>query len=523
MALLIAGFLSLIVVAIVVAIVKKKWALLFIPLGLVVVLVAFATLYSVSVPSQVVHATHNAKPPATTHGTSLQPTDSAHISVTRNTTSAGQYNVEGKVNVTRNHQTRVHSSPRIMIAPLGGFLIFLLPVGLIVLIVVAIIRKKWALLLIPLGVAGLAVIAVLVLRFVAMPTSSRNVYTQIETPDRNASPDHNYSIAADKPLPAVWSPGMETEFISDNYYSIPSALRGLAVRAEKKFVHGDQFPKKIAFVTYKDDFDENVLAKAVSFFQQLLPKTEFVLLSAGIDSIEGYDDRIALSVTYTKQPQNTVAVGGPDNIKIVNNAPASGKIRMDTHSNYSPSFVVGFQENPWLEDFDAYSNARPGNHYQIVYSQNPAGSWGSGIAQVESQAMQIVAERVSQVARSLPQYDGRAANYSISRDDLWDYGLVEGQFGQSLTGNASNISRQAILLNLLPQNVQRLAEKKLGIHNAVRQGWAYHILSAIGIAVVICVIYLILNAATKGYYTVVLRTLTIIGIIAVVIILLNLA
>ena len=68
-----------------------------------------------------------------------------------------------------------------------------------------------------------------------------------------------------------------------------------------------------------------------------------------------------------------------------------------------------------------------------------------------------------------------------------------------------------------------LAQKKIRGYNMERQSWAYHVMSAIGVAIVICVIYLILNAATKGYYTVVLRILTITGIIVAVIILLGIA
>ncbi|MCF7955260.1 MAG: hypothetical protein K9M75_05625 [Phycisphaerae bacterium] len=507
MLMLIAGFLALIIYAII----SKKWALLFIPLGLVMLFTVFIGLHFVS-STESQHLVRNRATAARVQA--VQDTHVRQGNSSNNSDQVAEYSLDGSVKVTRNQPNVVHTS----VTPNLAFTSLILLIGLlalVVLIVIAIIRKKWAMLFIPLGVGALGVLSIFYLR--AGHISPRQEQIAV------AEYPQMIEAAADKPLPAVWSPGMEKEFTASNYYSISAALRGIAARSEKYFrqlaLQDHPIPKKIALVTYRDEIDENVFAQAVSYFQQLLPETEFIPLSVGIDSIESYDNRIALRVTLSKHPHSTVTIRVPGKPDIVKTS-KDGQITIETHTKTSShKEVVSFQDRPWLENLDAYSNARPGNHYLIAYSQNPASSYESAKAQAENQATQLVAERIFQVARSLPQYDGRVENYSISRDDLWNYGLVEDQFAQSLSGKASNIHRQAILLNLLPQNVQRLAENKLGVYKAARQSWAYHILSAIGIALVICVIYLILNAATKGYYTVVLRILTVIGIIAVVILL----
>ncbi|MCF7956469.1 MAG: hypothetical protein K9M75_11760 [Phycisphaerae bacterium] len=495
--LLIAGFLALIIYAII----SKKWALLFIPLGLVMLFTVFVGLHFVS-SRQSQHLVRDRATAA--HIQAVQDTHVRQGNSSNETAQVAEYSVDSNVKATRSRSNVVHTSVTPNFA-FSSLILLMAFVALVVLVIIAAIRKKWALLFIPLGFAGLAVVSVLLLRFVHMPTSSSNTLTQIAAPARNASPDQNYSISADRPLPSVWSPGMEKEFTASNYYSIPSALRGVACRLDQmvrqQALSGQVMPEKLALVVYKDRFSEEWCDIAIGVFQEILPDTKCYIAPAGKDSFTSKDMWVSLDITDSTNS-------------------AQGTIEAYIHVKHNSNPVrAKFTEKPWLESFDSYCNARPGNHYLIAYSQNPGASSGSAKAQAENRATQIVAERVFQIARSLPQYDGRVANYSISRDDLWNYGLVEDQFAQSLSGKASNIHRQAILLNLLPQNVQRLAENKLGVYNAARQSWAYHIMSAIGIALVICVIYLILNAATKGYYTVVLRILTVIGIIAVVLLL----
>lgn len=393
--------------------------------------------------------------------------------------------------------TQVHH-----IAILPMLIMASLVIGLPALIIFAIVRKKWALLFIPLGLVFLVFLGIFSLKVTNVSAPAQQI-TQIG----NSQPyDNTYP---DKPLPAVWSPGMEKDFQADVYYSKVSALRGIAVRLDKivreKALNGEVLPPKISLVTYKDQFANGLLDEAVVIFQDMLPGTECSTVSAGTESFTYEDIWISFELAESSgQPQD------------------NGTIKAAIHvKSTSTTASVTFTEKPWLENLAAYSNSMRLYQFATVHSQIPASTHDAARTQAETQALQLIKQKVLDYNHATPQSIRGKLIHPIAMEDLYAYGIIFDDFTQSLNSNNSNIWRHAILLNVTQDRIQALSLNMLRLNRAARQSWAYHIFSALGIAVVICLIYLILNAATRGYYTAVLRILTIAGIIATIILILN--
>ena len=532
--LLIVGFLSLIVYAIV----RKKWALLFIPLGLVMLCTVFLGLYSFAVPTiaeykdnypystveypanntsnvrqygvEVSRSNDSGKNVRTIHVNSKNG-NSVLVSKQNGNSTVHVNSSNGSVEVTRNQSNASHGQIRYKTGMISIVLLIGL-LALVVLVVIAIICKKWALLFIPLGVGALAFIGLFTLKVehVSPPSESQT-----------AVADHPRMIedVPDKPLPAVWSPGMEKEFKSSTYYSKTAALSSIADRVDEMVrqmvLNGQVIPEEMALFALKDKPNQEMIDKAIEIFREVMPETKFIEVPAGKQTFTKDDNWISFDLSESLASMDNHYVKGHFNKAdfLQGNIKASIHLKGRTVS-MSPHFVT----KPWLENFSAFQSSTPQRQFAIAYSQTSCNSLEWAVKQATSQAQQIVNRMILDIHRSMPKPRRGRGGFSLSREDLFSSGIIVDNFNQHFSSNVG-IYRHAFLLDISPDRIMPLAEKKIRGYNAARQSWAYHIMSAIGIALVICVIYLILNAATKGYYTVVLRILTVIGIIAVVLLL----
>jgi hypothetical protein len=88
----------------------------------------------------------------------------------------------------------------------------------------------------------------------------------------------------------------------------------------------------------------------------------------------------------------------------------------------------------------------------------------------------------------------------ITPDDLLQANMVVDRFVQSFDGSTSKIWRQATLIDVSQNVLKMLAKRKLAQIHTVRVTWAKMLGSMAGLIALIVVVYLFLNAATKGYY-----------------------
>jgi hypothetical protein len=105
----------------------------------------------------------------------------------------------------------------------------------------------------------------------------------------------------------------------------------------------------------------------------------------------------------------------------------------------------------------------------------------------------------------------------ISTADVRQGGFIVDQFAQSFDGTAGRIWRHAMLLDVSGAKLNQLADLKIRQLHAQKMSWGRMGFSALGVVVLIGVIYFFLNMATMGYYEWSLRIAgVILAIVAVI-------
>jgi hypothetical protein len=88
----------------------------------------------------------------------------------------------------------------------------------------------------------------------------------------------------------------------------------------------------------------------------------------------------------------------------------------------------------------------------------------------------------------------------VTPTEVGNYGFIVDRFSQQFDGIAGPIWRQALLLDLSKDKIEPLARAKFALIAHRQRTGANILLSFIGMAAVILLVYAFLNAATRGYY-----------------------
>ena len=160
--------------------------------------------------------------------------------------------------------------------------------------------------------------------------------------------------------------------------------------------------------------------------------------------------------------------------------------------------VVEPNEKLWVADFAEFVNLNPRGHWLVGRSQKPCVSEQAAAEQAMADACSQVQRRLAEMPR---QFRRRGRLRAVTQGELREGGFIVDRFSQGLEGTSGKIWRQAVLLDVTPKKLGRLAERQWGLWRADRAGWLRRIGSIAAILALVCVVYLFLNLATKGYYT----------------------
>ena len=189
---------------------------------------------------------------------------------------------------------------------------------------------------------------------------------------------------------------------------------------------------------------------------------------------------------------------------------SSGKIEASvTVGEGQNAIIANFVEKPWVENLADFVNRNPKNKWILARSQHSCTTQ----AEAEQQAM---SDACKKIANLLNQVRQRGSGFTVNPIDLRSGGFIADKFVQSFDGAAGRIWRQAILIDASQDKLARLAHQKQIAHQSWRTRWLREIASVFGLALLICVVYLFLNAATRGYYTWSLRIAAVVLIAAVI-------
>ncbi len=120
-------------------------------------------------------------------------------------------------------------------------------------------------------------------------------------------------------------------------------------------------------------------------------------------------------------------------------------------------------------------------------------------------------------------YDIHNPQVDLNESQLKELGLLADAYKQQLKGTAGQICREAILLKVNPQIIHNASKFFLDKHSAHNSMWIKNLLQLAGLLVLIFLLYIFLNYATKGYYSLVLKLLAGVVLAAAVIFFLCLA
>ena len=371
--------------------------------------------------------------------------------------------------------------PIIFIAPLVGlFILFFAKAGKT--------ARYWIL-----GILG--VVVLLVSNFVLVPHEE-------SAPSTFGAPaGSEYDGSAD--VPAVWMDGLEDQFTADVYPSMRSAARALGRQLAESLptvVGSEQVAA--AVVVRKGKYRDEITGRSLDALASVLrSKGEIkkVLFDSDSDVTSsggsGGTDKQFLTIEVSLPEcsfvdKNGTRIRGSGTLGVSATGPAGQFAK-----------TIGYMGKPWVDNFAEYVNLhRKGDWIIVARSQTSCTSE----AQAREQAMRNACE---QITAHLPENLRRRspADTLVSSAGIRNRGYIVDRFAQSLRGSSGPIWREAMLIVISPRQMADLARGAEAKVSQWRRSWGNSIFSLLGMLVLICLVYLFLNTATKGYYTLTLR------------------
>ena len=342
------------------------------------------------------------------------------------------------------------------------------------------IKKPW--------IAAIAALVLLLLGafFIVMPQRHIVRYPQINTMEL-VLPDSGQIKAA------IWSPGIEDEFVADVYPSKVSAVRSLGLRMVQpvRQVLGDQLsPKRI--ILLKGDYDRQLLQEFGKAVAKVFPETPWFIKD---EWSEMKPDEVWMKLEFAVYQARSAQWQSSYDKSITSGGVEATAFIAGRQTTINARYV----EKPWVNDFSAFLNNRPDSRFIIAKSSESCLSE----SEANHQAMENACAQVSQMLeRASGRLSGVPATLlsQVNSNDVLEGGLVLDRFVQGFEGAAGKIWRQALLIDASADKLTQLARRKADMIRAKKVTITRTASSIAGLVVLIIVVYVFLNAATKGYY-----------------------
>jgi len=343
-------------------------------------------------------------------------------------------------------------------------------------------------------------------------------------------------------LPAIWSEGLDNRFTADIYPSKKSAARALGQQLSEFFpsvlpeISKNAQPESSPDTPAKSASEEPARPTVIQIYSltddELLPTDA---LHAAADGIRQTNENLKVLVE-TAPPAKLIEKTDSSAITIKvscsiqeKQAAAKKQLHQSDYPQLAPfvdqhsgtivmeisgrdgqiSRSVDFAGKPWFENYADFVNQHPRRNWAMVRSQDAC----TTSSQATQQADKAIQHYITQRLRDQGMLNQNEP-LTISLDDF-----VQDRFVQSLDGSAGRIWREAVLLEISGEKVKKLIQTVYQNHTIQYSHIARKLFSAVGLLVLICLVYLFLNAATKGYYVWSLRIAALIIGIAFIILL----
>jgi hypothetical protein len=349
--------------------------------------------------------------------------------------------------------------------------------------------------------AGVALIVALValglfgLFFGMRVSSSRQAGVVRETmPGPGAVPEAFASASSSQPsaTPApIWAAGIDKELDADVYPSKLAAVQVLGARIDKsvrELVGDVNTPPQITL--FQEESDRALMVELKNAIGQVLPQATCAI-EAERKNIP--PNEVGVSIRVADMDQQPAPWARSTEVKA-----ASGSIELSVSAgDRRVTARKRFVEKPWMESFATFASTRPQQAFIIARSVGTCTSESEANQQALDDARARLTEAIGQRSRWMSD---KLPRPEITTTDVLQGGFIVDRFAQSFAGSVGKIWRQALLIDVSGPKLAQLAGQKTREFREVKMTWARMGLSALGVLVLIGVIYFFLNMATMGYY-----------------------
>ncbi|MEN6337553.1 MAG: hypothetical protein ABFE01_25145 [Phycisphaerales bacterium] len=315
-------------------------------------------------------------------------------------------------------------------------------------------------------------------------------HARLSVPSTSLSP----AATSSSPLSPIWSEGVDQELEADVYPSSLAAAKALGRRMADpiRTVSGDP-NAAVKVILFQENNERSLIATFGRSLERELPSVRCAI-EADLRNIE--PGEVGLTFRVVPGHFDVDAVQG-GTIAFPNSQDSSQIVATATSTGRRASAEARFIDKSWVDSFGSYASARPNESFIIARS--------NGTCTSESEANQQALEDArARLTEALGRETGRSladlGRPPISTTDVLNGGFIVDRFVQSLDTSTGKVWRQAMLVDVSGQKLWQLANVKVRQTREVQMSWARMGLSAVGVLVLIGVIYFFLNMATRGYY-----------------------
>ena len=292
---------------------------------------------------------------------------------------------------------------------------------------------------------------------------------------------------------AIWLPGIEDEFEANVYPSKLSAVRSLGLRigrAVQRVFDTQTSPSR--FVLFQGAHDRSLVEEFGEAIARAFPGTGW---SIEPETAAVQDDEVGIRLDLVDLQTHPAPWMSQTDRTVASGTVQASVLATDKHASIKADFV----DKPWVEDFSGFLNAKPNRRFIIAKSTESCITQAEANRQALENASAQVTEMLSRMTRRRSAVPARLAS-RVDTDDILEGDLVLDRFVQSFEGSAGQIWRQALLIDGSTQKLEQLAHRKMVMARAMKMNWARMFITVLGLLLLITIVYIFLNAATKGYY-----------------------
>ena len=340
-------------------------------------------------------------------------------------------------------------------------------------------------------------------------------------------------IGSDTTAPAAvgtpWIPAEHDGFIAEVYPSEPAAAEALARRLGSAWLAGPDRPETISRVTVVGSAGVESLHRAADGLRSLDAIDNVAM--AGEVATTGAEE----SGAQTARVRIDLADDGVSPVAVTTSGGQPGPQRSGTlrglldGAGVETSRTVAFVEKPWVADLAGFIARNPGRHWLVAAADRASTSQDEATRRAVEVASAMLESRVREaLGRHDPGLSQRAANSRWLRSRIQaqlesNPRYVADRFAQRFDRPYGAVWQQWLLVDGSQAKVTVLARNIAGGARQGRGLWVRRIFSIAALAAVIFVVYLFLNAATRGYYVWALRVAGVVLGVGAIVLLLMLA